>query len=200
MQKVTKLVIILLLSHLSNGYKSEKTETITARISKKTLDKIRSYAKSESTTINSAINQLLSHGVDWDVVAAKTGWVPVPKDILMSYFEKLDDKTIIEVAEASGRNVPKDMLLTMRGKVDVKGWISILRSRAKAAGFHFSEIVEDDHVQFVTKHDMGMKWSIYFQTYYDSAFKALGTVADCTLTNDTVSYRISRKDYDPNKS
>lgn len=182
---------------MTNEYKSEKTETITARISKRTLDKLRSYAKSENTTINSAINQLLSHAVDWDIVAAKTGWVPIPKDILMSYFEKLDDKTIMEVADASGKNVPKDMLLAMRGKLDVKEWISILRSRAKASGFHFSEIVEDDYVKFVMKHDMGMKWSVYFQTYYMSAFEALGCNIDCNLTNNTISYKISKKDYDP---
>jgi hypothetical protein len=185
---------------MMDDYKNEKTETITARISKKTLDKLRSYSKSESTTINSAINQLLSHAVDWDVVAAKTGWIPIPKDILISYFEKLDDKTIMEVAESSGKNVPKDMLLAMRGKFDVKEWISILRSRAKAAGFHFSEIIEDDFVKFVMKHDMGMKWSIYFQTYYDSAFKALGCTIDCSLSNNTISYRISKNDYDPDKS
>lgn len=180
-------------------YKSEKTETITARISKGTLNKLRSYAKSESTTINSAINQLLSHAVDWDIVAAKTGWVPIPKDILISYFDKLDDKTIMGVADASGKNVPKDMLLAMRGKFDIIEWTSILRSRAKAAGFHFNEISEDDAVKFIMKHDMGMKWSIYFQTYYDSAFKTLGCTADFSITHNTVSYKLNRKDYDPDK-
>lgn len=184
---------------MNESYKNEKTETITARISKGTLSKLRSYAKSESTTLNSAINQLLSHAVDWDVVAAKTGWVPIPKDILISYFGKISDKTIMEIAEASGRNVPKDLLLAMRGKFDISEWISILRSRAKAAGFHFSEIIEDDSVKFVMKHDMGMKWSIYFQTYYDSAFQALGCNVDFSVTNNTVSYKIDKKDYDPEK-
>ncbi len=181
-------------------YKGEKTETITARISKGTLNKIRSYAKSESTTINSAINQMLSHAVDWDIVASKTAWIPVPKDILVSYFDRLDDAVVIEVAETSGRHVPRDLLLAMRGKIDVAEWISVLRSRAKAAGFHFNEIVEDDFVKFVMKHDMGMKWSIYFQTYYDSAFKSFGCNVNCSLTNNTVSYKISKKDYDPEKN
>lgn len=184
---------------MTDDYRQEKTETITARISKKTLDKLRSYAKAESTTLNSVINQLLSHAVDWDIVASKTGWVPIPKDILISYFEKLDDKTIMEVADISGANVPRDLLLAMRGKFDVKEWVSILRSRAKAAGFHFSEIVEEDHVKFVMKHDMGTKWSIYFQTYYDSAFKTLGCDVEFSMTNNTISYKIDKKYYDPEK-
>lgn len=176
-------------------YKNEKTETITARINKNTLTKIRSYAKSENTTINSAINQMLSHAVDWDIVASKTGWIPVPKDILVSYFDKLSDTTIMEVAELSGRHVAKDLLLAMRGKVDADSWISILRSRSKAAGFHFSEIEEDDHVTCVMKHDMGIKWSIYFSTYYTSSFKELGCDVACSATNNTISYKISKKDY-----
>ena len=180
--------------------KDEKTETITARIGKRTLDKLRSYSKSENTTLNSAINQLISHALDWDVVAAKTGWIPIPKDILIAYFDKLDDKTIMEVAEAGGKTVPKDMLLAMRGKFDVKEWVSVLRSRSKAAGFHYSEIIEDDSVKFVMKHDMGMKWSIYFQTYYDSAFKTFGCSPDFSVTNNTVSYKINRKDYNPDVS
>jgi hypothetical protein len=118
----------------------------------------------------------------------------------MAYFDKLDDNTIIEVADLAGQHVPKDMLLAMRGKVDVEGWISILRSRAKAAGFHFSEIVEDDYVKFVMKHDMGLKWSTYFQTYYDSAFKALGASVNCSISNNAISYAIDKKHYDPEKN
>jgi hypothetical protein len=123
----------------------------------------------------------------------------IVKDVLIAYFDKLDDKTIMEVAELSGRNVPKDLLLAMRRKFDVREWISILRSRVKAVGFHFSEIAEDDSVSFVMKHYMGMKWSIYFQTYYDSAFTALGCTADCSVTNNTVSYKLNRKDNDSDK-
>jgi len=178
-------------------YKNDKTETITARINKNTLNKIRSYAKSENTTINSTINQLLSHAVDWDIVASKTGWIPIPKDILIAFFDKLEDSIIMNVAEESGKHISKDLVLAMRGKVDVKEWISILRSRAKASGFHFSEMEEDDHFKFVMKHDMGRKWSIYFLTYYNSSFKVLNCDIDCEITNNTISYKISKKDYDP---
>ena len=197
MQKVTKVVIKNITNKLSNYSQNEKTETITARINKKTLDKIRSYAKTESTTINSAINQLLSHAVDWDIVSAKVGWIPVPKDILIAYFDSIEDNAIMKIAETCGKSVPKDMLLSMRGKIDVSDWISILRSRARAAGFHFNEFVEGENIRFVMKHDMGLKWSIYFQTYYDSAFKSLGATIDCSVTNNAITYTIDKKYYNP---
>jgi len=180
-------------------YKNEKSETITARINKRTIKKIRVYAKAENTTINSTINQLLSHAVDWDIVAAKTGWIPIPKEILVAFLEKLDDSIIIEVAEECAKHIPKDLLLAMRGKVNAKEWISILRSRAKAAGFHFNEIEEEDYIKFVMKHDMGMKWSTYFLTYYNESFRVLGCDIDCDITNNTISYKINKKDYELKK-
>lgn len=175
---------------------NDKSETLTARVKKQTLDKIRSYAKTENTSLNSAINQLLSHAVDWDIVASKTGWIPIPKDVLMAYFEKLDEKTIIDVADASGKTVPRDFLLAMTGKYNVRELVNVLRSRAKAAGFHYNEIVEDDHIKFVMKHDMGMKWSIYFQSYYDSAFKGLGCDLKFSITHNTISFTMSKKEYE----
>jgi len=180
-------------------YKNEKSETITSRINKGTLNKIRSYAQAENTTINSTINQLLSHAVDWDIVAAKTGWVPIPKNILVAFFDKLDDSTIMEVADECGKQISKDLLLSMRGKVNVKEWISILRSRAKAAGFHFNEIHEEDYIKFVMKHDMGIKWSTYFLSYYNSSFRVLGCDVDCDITNNTISYKINKRDYELKK-
>ena len=89
---------------------SDKTETLTTRVKKQTLDKLRLYAKAENTTLNSAINQLLSHSVDWDVIAAKTGWIPIPKDVLIAYLDRLDEKTVMEVADECGKHVPRDLL------------------------------------------------------------------------------------------
>jgi hypothetical protein len=60
-------------------------------------------------------------------------------------------------------------------------------------------MLDDDHVKFVMKHDMGIKWSTYFQIYYDAAFKALGCDVDFSMTNNTISYKLSRRDYDPSK-
>ncbi|MGC1709592.1 MAG: hypothetical protein WA799_07310, partial [Nitrosotalea sp.] len=110
----------------------EKNKTVTFRIDKVVLDKIKSHATFERITLNALVNQLLAHAVDWDIVASKSGWVPVPKALLISWFDKLDDKEILNIAEEKGRHVSRDMLFAMKGKYDVWEWISVLRGRAKA--------------------------------------------------------------------
>lgn len=171
----------------------EKNKTVTFRIDKEVLDKIKSHASFERITLNALVNQLLSHAVDWDLVAAKSGWVPVSKVLLMAWFDKLDDKEIQSIAEENGKAISRDMLYAMKGKFDIWEWISILRGRAKAAGFSFTQIDDKDEVKFIMRHDMGLKWSKHFKHFYESAFKELDCPVNFDLTENTIVYKMERK-------
>lgn len=171
----------------------DKNKTVTFRIDAKVLDKIKSHAASEKVTLNSLVNQLLAHAIDWDILAAKAGWIPVPKTLLMAWFDKMDEKTILSVSEEKGKNVSRDMLYAMRGKYDVWEWTSVLKSRAKAAGFKFTEIDDKNEIKFIMKHDMGMKWSKHFKTFYEAAFRELGCSVKFDLTENTIIYKIDKK-------
>lgn len=172
---------------------TEKTESITLRLDKRVLDKLRSYSQIEKTSINSVVNQFLQHSVDWDILAAGTGWIPIPKNILVAILDKLDDKTIVEVATKLGQTVPKDILLSMKGNSTIRDWVAILRSRARAAGFHYNEEEEKGKTKFITQHDMGIKWSKYFKTYYESAFNALGCHAEFVFTDNALVFKMDNK-------
>jgi hypothetical protein len=171
----------------------EKNKTVTFRIDTQVLDKIKSHAAFEKITLNALVNQLLAHAVDWDIVAAKSGWIPIPKALLMAWFDNLDDKTILDIAEENGRKVSRDMLFSMRGKYEAWEWVSILRGRAKAAGFSFTQVDDRDEVKFIMKHDMGLKWSKHFKTFYEAAFKELGCNIKFDFTENTLVYKIDRK-------
>ncbi len=171
----------------------EKNKTVTFRIDKEVLDKIKSHASFERITLNALVNQLLAHAVDWDLVASKSGWVPVSKVLLMAWFDKLDDKVIQSIAEEKGRLISKDMLYAMKGKYNVWEWISVLRGRSKAAGFSFTQLEDGDQMKFIMRHDMGLKWSKHFKHFYESAFKELGCPIRFDLTENTIVYKIDKK-------
>lgn len=172
---------------------TEKTKTITFRIDKNVLERIKSHAAFEKITLNALVNHLLAHAVDWDIVAAKSRWIPIPKTILMAWFDKLDEKTILGISENKGKNVSRDMLYTMRGKYDVRQLISVLRERAKTAGFSFTQIDDKNEVMFIMRHDMGLKWSEHFKAFYEATFKDLGCNVKFDLTENTIVYRLDRK-------
>lgn len=171
----------------------EKNKTVTFRVDKEVLDKIKSHASFERITLNALVNQLLAHAVDWDLVASRSGWVPVSKELLMAWFEKLDEKTIQSIAEEKGRLISRDMLYAMKGKYDIWEWISVLRGRSKAAGFSFTQLDDKDEVKFIMRHDMGLRWSKHFRYFYESAFKELGCPIRFDLTENTIVYRIDKK-------
>lgn len=171
----------------------EKNKTVTFRIDKEVLDKIKSHASFERITLNALVNQLLSHAVDWDLVASKSGWVPVSKVLLMAWFDRLDDKVIQSIAEEKGRLISRDMLYAMKGKYDVWEWISVLRGRAKAAGFSFTQIEDKNELKFVMRHDMGIKWSKHLKYFYESAFKELDCSVKFDLTENTIVYKLDKK-------
>ncbi len=172
---------------------NEKNKTVTFRIDKNVLDKIKSHATFERITLNALVNQLLAHAVDWDLVASKSGWVPVPKPLLISWFDKLDEKEIQSIAEEKGKIVSRDMLYTMKGRYSVWEWIEILRGRAKAAGFSFTQLEDKNDVKFIMRHDMGIKWSKHFKSFYESAFKELGCAVKFDLTENTIIYKLDKK-------
>ena len=171
----------------------EKTESISFRLNKKTLDKLRAYSATEGLTVNAYVNQLLTQAIEWNVLAAKAGWVPIPKNALSLILEKLDDKTIQQVADTNGKTIPKDLLLAMKGVYTIQEWISVLRSRAVAAGFKYSEIPENGSIKIITQHDMGIKWSNYFKSYYESSFKQLGCNPKFTVSENTFTMEIDKK-------
>jgi hypothetical protein len=171
----------------------KQTETISVRLNKKLLDKFRTFAKEDNVSLNSFISQWLTHVVEWDIVAAKAGWVPFPKRNLMAILNELDEEKIIQVATNVGKTIPREVLLTMRGRYGLEEWLSVLKYRAKAAGFSFNQIQYDNTFQVVVKHDMGEKWSLWFKTFYGTVFTDLGHNVEFDITENTTSYKITEK-------
>lgn len=168
------------------GEQSEKPTSFTMRIDKNTLDIIKRFSKSKQITINSAVNQLLKQGVEWDLTAAKAGWIPMPKIFVKSLFDELTEKKICEKARESARAVSKDMMLTMRGNSSVSDWLSIMNTRSLASGFYYSQIDTSNKIRVILRHDLGYKFSLYFDSFYREVFESLDLAVETDLTDTSL--------------
>lgn len=173
--------------------KDNGNKTITFRIDSIVLDKLKNHGKFEKVTLNALVNQLLAQAVDWDVKAAKAGWVPIEKSVLEETLHNIDEKTIIDIAKMAGKIIAKDMSLSMLGNFGVNEWVSILKLRAKAAGFGFSEVNDGDYKKFVMRHGMGYKFSLHWKTFYEYCFKELGCPVSFDITENTTVYKVPKK-------
>lgn len=172
-----------------------KTESLSIRINKKILDKLKKYAKIEGTSLNSAISALLSFDVAWNIPATQSGWIPIPKDILKAIMDKLDDTEIEDIATNQAKNAIKDLVYAMKGTYTVKNSLEVLSMRSKAAGFDYNEVEEGEETHFVMHHDMGIKWSLYFKIMYETILYDLGCKVKLAMTENTITYTINKRDY-----
>lgn len=175
----------------------DRTVNMTLRIKKNTLDKLRQYSDSKNTTINAVVNQFLTQVLEWDLLAAKAGWVPIPKNALINIMDKIDEKNVLELAQSNGKSIPNDILLAMKGRLAIEDLVEINKNRADAAGFGYSEILENNFLKIIIQHDMGMKWSKYFKTFYETAFNNLGCKVEFEITDNILVYKIDKKYYKP---
>ena len=170
-------------------------ESISVRIDKKILDKLRKHAKKEGTNLNSTISALLGFDVAWTIPASKAGWVPLPKATLKAIMDKLDDTEIEDIATNQAKNSIRDLVYAMTGNYTVKNLVDVILLRSAAAGFNHQEIEEGEEIHFVIHHDMGIKWSLFFKILCEIILYDLGCKAKFGLTENTVTYTIHKKDY-----
>ena len=178
---------------MERGTKSEHAQTVTFRIDSHVYEKLKKHANFESVTLNTAVNQLLSHAINWDVVASKAEWVPIEGPILRTILDSLDENEIVRIAKMAGDSIARDMSLSMMGSFTVSNWINILTLRSTSAGFGFSQIEDGEFVKFIMKHDMGTKFSLHWKTFYEYGFKQLGCPITLEYTENTVVYKIPKK-------
>lgn len=171
---------------------SESTGTVTFRLDAQMLAKLKKHALYEKSTVNGLVNKLLLQAVEWDIVAAKSKWIPTERELVKSILDKLDDKMIIQVAQEEGKSLPRDLCLSMRGNYSVNDWIDIIKMRSAVAGFDLTEMDAGKMTTFVMRHDLGKKYSIHCKAFYEQAFESLECPATFEISENTLVFKIPK--------
>lgn len=169
------------------------TEHASFRLDKKTLESLKSISRDEHLSLNTYVNRIFDSHLNWDLYAPEVGWVVMLKSVLKEVIKNLDNETLIQIAKNAAENGSKEIALSMRGKYDVAEWISILKNRAKSSGFSIKEYLEKDAIRLVMYHDMGEKWSLFFETYYNTVFFDMGANVQSEYTENSILIEIKLK-------
>ncbi|MFQ5969742.1 MAG: hypothetical protein ACE5J2_04535 [Nitrososphaerales archaeon] len=167
-------------------------ESITINLDTDVLTSLRTYSDNQKISLDALVNQILYDYVGWWVSAAKAGWVPIQKPLLIALANALDEESLSKIASTIGKNTTKDFLLAMRGEYDAKELISFLKTRAKVAGFPYNEVEASDHIKFIMQHEMGRKWSQIFKSFYQSVFEDLKMAVNFDLTENSLIFNLKR--------
>jgi hypothetical protein len=161
----------------------ESSESITFRLRADLLAGLRKECGREGVTLNAVMSQILGHFMSWNSTAAKAGFIPVPRHLLVLLLSEMPDEKVVQVAKVVARDQVQDILLLMRGKISEEAIADVMEAWIREADFAYSKSPSS----LVIQHDMGARWSVFLATiieelYYSAAHRRIRT----DFTDNTV--------------
>ena len=150
---------------------SKKTSTITFRLDDMMINRLRDLSKVQEVSTNTLVNQALRKFIDWDVYLPKSGFTILTKPVLKKIFEGLDEKFVLEIASTIGKEEIEDIVLFMRGKVDLRSFLSWYEIMMLNSSVQTSHMIDEGIHSMVIKHDLGKNWALYQKTILELVFK-----------------------------
>jgi hypothetical protein len=177
--------------------RSGPSESISFRLPRDILYKLRQEAKRKEVSVNILMTQIAKQHTDWYVNASRIGFVSVRKSLIMKLLDEIgDDEKIKEIA----REVTKgssDFLLLLKKQynIPIESALDFIESWIKESGYpylHDTSGVDQNIHHFVIQHDMGLKWSLYLSEICRDLFEELFNVTGVhfDMTNNTVEFTL----------
>ncbi len=167
--------------------KKETTRSISYRFPARLVEELETEADEKQISQNVLVKQIIEKYLQWDRFASKIGMIPVPKSLLMTLGEDMEEKDINKIVDAIVPVISESVLF-MKGDYDLKRAIESLEDYMKASGMKSDHRMEGNIHHFIIQHDLGMNWSLFTEMLLKSIFNKF--VPDqnlkCKITDKTV--------------
>ena len=108
--------------------------------------------------------------------------------------DRLQEDEIEKLSEHIAKNEMKDLTLLLRGELNLSSFLKTIESWLRVSGFQYSYYISDDDKshRFVIQHEMGRKWSLYFEKLFSYVFNDLSSVKkpEFDITDNIVAFRV----------
>ena len=123
--------------------------------------------------------------------ASKAGMVSFPKSLLVRIMNKLSEREVAALSEHIAKNEIKDMTRLMRNEYSLRAFLDMFESWLRISGFVYRRDTSDSVQTFVIQHDMGMRWSIYFEKLIEYVFEDLNEqIPSFEVSDNLLLFRI----------
>ena len=150
----------MVLKQKDDDYINRKLVHLGFRIDENVLDGIKRAAKRTETTVSNQINIILKNWVTRDSYFQELGFIPMSKDVLRAWVNKIEQSELIMQAKEFGL-AAAEYIAYFYGEVNVSNMIrflEILLSRFPS----YDHRIENKTHSFHINHDICMKYSIFF--------------------------------------
>jgi hypothetical protein len=140
---------------------NKRTVTMTFRVTRDTMEKLRHNAKSRGISLNMFINQIFKNYADWYMFESKIGMIPISKPVLIELFKYLRKDEVIDIATNIGKIAIYDIAIFMNAKMDMDSFMTWFESRMRNSSIGVFHLVHDGIHTYTIKHDICLNWSLY---------------------------------------
>ena len=170
---------------------------VTFRIDEDVMSIVEQESQRLHINLNNMTNQILKSYVDWDMLQARAGMIPIAKPLLVELLNKISDEEIVSLANNVGKNTMKDIISFMRNRLDLDSfltWLELWLRKNSTSGYtHNIDDTNDVHT-YIMKHDLGEKWSLYHKIILDLIFKEIlqKPLINLTSSNMLITFSFKR--------
>ncbi len=151
--------------------------SVTFRFDNETLSQLRNESNQKRISLNTLASQIFQSHVEYDTYASKAGMVSFPKSLLIRIMDRLNEQEVQDLSQYIATNEIKDMTLLLRKEYSLSSFLDTIESWLRVSGFPYrrdSDYNTDNQMQtFVIQHDMGKRWSLYFERLFKYVFEDL---------------------------
>lgn len=142
-------------------YNEGKGESISLRLDSIVLDTLRQEASQKGITLNRLVSQTIKERVDWYSNAARAGFIPVRRKLMVTLIEKFSEEEICSLAEYIAMRDTKDCVLLLRSEYSIESATDVMETWVRISGYAYRHEIHDTRHSYVIEHDMCKKWSLY---------------------------------------
>jgi hypothetical protein len=184
-------------SHSKTETSGGPSESISFRLPRNILYKLRQEAKQKEISLDTLMTQIAKQHSEWYVNASQIGFVSVRKSLIMKLLDEVgDDEKIKEIArEVATASSDTLLLLKEQYNIPMKSTLDFIESWIKEAGYPYIHDISgvDQKIHHLVIHqDMGLKWSIYLSEILRNLFEELFNVrkVQFEITDNIVAFTL----------
>jgi predicted DNA-binding ribbon-helix-helix protein len=188
-------------SHFKAKTRGGPSESISFRLSRNILDKLRQEARQKEISVDTLMTQIAKQHAEWHANASQIGFISVRKTLILKLLDEIrDHEKIKEIAREVARE-SSDCLhfIKEQHNVSIESALDFVEVWIKEAGYPYihdiSDVDRSIH-HFVIQQDMGLKWSLYLSEILRNLFEELFNLSEVHFD---VTYNIVRFTLDTNR-
>jgi hypothetical protein len=182
------------LQQIEKNNKSNDSSSITLRFRSDILNKLKHEAAQKRISLNTLASQVFSSHAEYDAYASTSGMISIPKSLLIIMMNKLEEKEVEKLSEHIVKNEMKDLTLLLRGEHNLTSFLQTIESWLRVSGFQYSYHTADHdrNHRLVIQHEMGRRWSLYFEKLFRFVFTELSlpNAPEFEVTDNVIAFKV----------